>query len=388
MKRIILCTLLISAASHSIAAKDNNSFLNGKPFDFLSDQIEQNRAAIEENADRLDVAEALITDLNTDLDTIEQQVSANSSSISDAFDDIAAANGDISQLSLGLSSLEQSVNTSLMDLNAALGTLEDDLADLSTQLSILSSDVTTANASLQAAIDTNSDDILALSGVVTTMSANLSTLQTSYLLLSGRVASTESAIAANQTSLTSLSGLVSALDVRVSALENGDTSGAVRQFELVDHHTSDDFTNQDVIDGMLSLSYQPGEFIHVKGDGANGIHEVCTDATEVSDLINAFTTGNYYNIYTSGYGRLNNGAWEPSSSVYLLSRNVTGSYGWQIYFIVWGLSSSPGYSLIGTAADNTYISTNFESFVYNYSYSQTQTLTYTVAPTRLEACGF
>jgi peptidoglycan hydrolase CwlO-like protein len=199
VKSILLSALalafLVVAPQFASAAKNNTSFLNGKPFANLSAQIQANADSI--------------SALNSSTAAIQAELDALTTVVNDHEARITANEGNISSLLQNFSDLSVQVNgnsnliaTLITDLELLEGEVADNKVELEGQISALGAQLVAARTELLGMLATLSQEVLIqrqeLDAVDAQINAAIATINGQIQALNTTIANVRDEIAANQ----------------------------------------------------------------------------------------------------------------------------------------------------------------------------------------------
>ena len=380
----IVSVICLALASTAWAAKnDNQNFLNGKPFQYLNQQIEINTDAIASLGGQAD-------DVASQLATLEAEVTSNTAAITDALsrintleEQVGSLQRDVTTLTGELYELKFQHERDIASLRAQLDDLRSQVGSLTAQLTDLADDLAISVARLEDAIEANSSDIQTLTTTVSLLSGRVSLAEVEIMGLLSRISLVEQGLDEQQTILDDLGIALVALDARVSLLEPLDIGGAVF---FIQDTLADDLQGPELAEFFQSVDISFDWFIYMEGNAAQSGAWCSSNAGWYKD--------NYLAKSTSG-GILASGRWDKWSR----SGNGTWVTSYEEYKNYYGPSCSGGGTQWGWCAEYG-IGGNYIAYlpnwpdgpvgheVYNYGSTGTGTLTVRLAATRAEACGF
>lgn len=196
---ILLTTPSLSLGANTSSSKGDD---NGKPFQELTQLIEENLALIESSQasiahleNEVAALHARIDALAGNLSDIAAQVAGNTADIKDAFQRLASHDHDIASLRNDLSALALQHNSDISTLTARLDNLDLEIARLSAESLALANLLNQRVAELRALIDNNAVgidalllDVIALNAQVTTINSQINSLFMQQSALSGQLA--------------------------------------------------------------------------------------------------------------------------------------------------------------------------------------------------------
>ena len=194
--------LLFVAPHFADAAKNNTSFLNGKPFSTLNESIEENAAAIGELESNFTALEAIVSSIQVHITDMDVRITNNQNAITQALNDISLLGSDIAALRQTHQDDLADINLVLTDLEALINQTQANLDDAVASLQL---QLTNLEAATGADIDALIVKTTALMGDVVLLN---NTLQNQQTLISDL-----------QASQSDLEDMVAGLEIREAALE-------------------------------------------------------------------------------------------------------------------------------------------------------------------------
>lgn len=260
---VFALVFLFVAPQFANAAKNNTSYLNGKPFSELSAQIQANAdsisslnsttdaiqaeldlltAIVAEHETRITANEVDISALLQNFSELSVQVEANSSQISTLITDLEALEGDVAankaelegQISaLGasliatraeligmLTTLRQEVQTQRQELDAVDAQINAAIAAINIQIQALNGAIEAVRDEIVANQQVTTDALAAANFQINSLLVDVTSLQGSVATLSQTSSDLNDAIQINEGAIAQLQGSVDGLDLRLRQLES------------------------------------------------------------------------------------------------------------------------------------------------------------------------
>jgi len=205
---VIVAAFLILLSGTALAEnnRDNQSFLNGKPFSALS-------AEIQANAEAIASIDLELQQLRIDIDANSQSIADLEAMVQDNKDAIEETQANLDDTNINLAAFRAETTADLSDLQGQVDNLQSQVDGLQTQITDLTAALALQLQALQAAVDGNTTSVNSLTIQVTSLTAQI-------LLINTQVVGAESRLTALEEELGQLQILVASLDLRLISVES------------------------------------------------------------------------------------------------------------------------------------------------------------------------
>lgn len=233
---LIAATLLL-LSSPGFAKNDNNNVSaelpNGRPFQILQSQIDQNNAVIAANANNIFELQATtrqiqneINVINMDITYLEQNIQSNVDSIGVLNNQMAEVqtNLDLSQQQIadirdGMLQMQAQHQAEIALLSGQIATYQDEINELRQQVNSSVATLSDQLATLQIAVNANSSDISGLLAPVTSLMAQIITMNVTLDNHENRLDFLESSVVGINAMLASVTAAIANLETRLAVVE-------------------------------------------------------------------------------------------------------------------------------------------------------------------------
>lgn len=225
---LIVTCLSISFSASALASGD--SVPNGRPFQELLSQVDENRELIEANQESINLLNQSVDTINSQIVTIDNQltnltttVTGHSATISSALQRIADNEEDISTLSTDLETLSLQHQQDVSIIHVELDAIKTGLADIENQTGALSIELSEKFLFLQSQVNQNDYELNQMLSNIGYLNFRFNMLNYSYNLLNSRYSSLSTQLNNYNYELNLLEREIDILKSRVTNLESGST---------------------------------------------------------------------------------------------------------------------------------------------------------------------
>ncbi|GGI74783.1 hypothetical protein [Shewanella gelidii] len=209
VRKLLLVVIASTLSLTAYAGKDKVIQVNGKPFQQLNEEIQNNSAAISELDGRVDTIEGRV-------ETLESEVATLKSDMATTRMDLAAQVLQIQSILNTTEELSDDLATLIIRHETDYNNLLDRFTQIQNQIASIEIAIAETQANLQAELDALAGDLSALDA---STSARIASLASSLDDLNAALETAESSIVALQTGFNTLDAEIAGMGLRQDALE-------------------------------------------------------------------------------------------------------------------------------------------------------------------------